>query len=260
MATETKLSCQIHSLTSAHSTARAPCRYGISGRGCSKAHPKPCRKLLQHGTKAPHRCPLGRNCDKFHPRLCASSLRKGVCFKQGCRQWHIAGTSRTSPEMDCTDHIPHQDTSVNKQTTETSAFLDALRLLKAEILEAMDLKLAIMASSQPAPTQQNMFHQNSCDQVGNTAAAQMTTAPVHWMPTAPAEMTTAPVHWMSTAPAPVPNVAARITAEQHIPRPYGQNSIVPPYMHPMYLAAGMTSSHSGSQQPIYTAIGPHAHH
>ena len=173
---------------------KGTCRYGISGRGCSKAHPKPCRKLLQHGTKAPHGCTLGRNCDKFHPRLCASSLRKGVCFKQGCRQWHIAGTSRTSPEMDCTDHIPHQDSSVNKQNTETSAFLDALRLLKAEILEAMDLKLAVMASSQPTPTQQNMFHQNCCDQAGNTAAAEMTTAPVHWMP---------------TAPTPVPNVATR---------------------------------------------------
>ena len=98
---------------------KGTCRYGISGRGCSKAHPKPCRKLLQHGIKAPHGCTLGRNCDKFHPRLCASSLRKGVCLKQSCRQWHIAGTNRTPPE---TDRTLHQDGNVNPQTTETSGF------------------------------------------------------------------------------------------------------------------------------------------
>ena len=221
---------------------KGTCRYGISGRGCSKAHPKPCRKLLQHGIKAPHGCTLGRNCDKFHPRLCASSLRKGVCLKQSCRQWHIAGTNRTPPE---TDRTLHQDGNVNPQTTETSGFLDALRLLKAEILEAMDLKLALMSSGQPAPAQQNMFHQNACDQAGNTATAQMITAPVHWMPTAPAA-----IH----------NVAAGIPAGQQIQRPYGQDSVVPPYMHPMYKAVGMTSSHSGAQQPIYAAMGPRTHH
>ena len=199
---------------------KGTCRYGISGRGCPKAHPKPCRKLLQHGTKAPHGCTLGRNCDKFHPRLCASSLRKGVCLKQSCRQWHIAGTNRTPPE---TDRTLHQDGNVNPQTTETSGFLDALRLLKAEILEAMDLKLALMASSQPAPAQQNMFHRNACDQAGSTATAQMITAPVHWMPSA-----TAPIH----------NAAAGIPAAQHIPHPYGQDSVVPPYIHPMYQAPG----------------------
>ena len=171
---------------------------------------------------------------------------QSICLKQSCRQWHIAGTNRTPPE---TDRTLHQDGNVNPQTTETSGFLDVLRLLKAEILEAMDLKLALMSSGQPAPAQQNMFHRNACDQAGNhgcyIVAAQMTTVPVHWMP---------------TAPAPIHNVAAGIPAGQHIQRPYGQDSVVPPYMHPMYKAARMTSSHSGAQQPIYAAMGPRTPH
>ena len=56
---------------------KGTCRYGISGKGCSRSHPKPCRKFLQHGNKGPRGCDEGNNCSKFHPRLCSSSLIRG---------------------------------------------------------------------------------------------------------------------------------------------------------------------------------------
>ena len=173
--------------------------------------------------------------------------------------------------MDCTDHIPHQDSSVNKQTTETSVFLDDPSPSQGRNTGGNGSKTG-RHGIQPASSDTTEYvsskflrssrqHGSSSDDHCSSALdAHSASSSTQRSNTAAAQMTTAPVHWMPTAPAPVPNVAARITAEQHIPRPYGQNSIVPPYMHPMYLAAGMTSSHSGSQQPIYTAIGPHAHH
>ena len=106
------------------------CRYGVSGRGCSKEHPKPCRKLLQHGTKAPNGCTMGRNkCGKFHPKMYPTSIRKGECFNESCRPKHVIGTKRIPREQ------PDSETESPETPSNTQAnsdFLEALRLLKAD--------------------------------------------------------------------------------------------------------------------------------
>ena len=75
------------------------CRYGISGKGCPRYHPPPCRKLVNHGTKGPRGCRDGRNCPKFHPRMCSTSLSVGQCFIRDCRLRHVRGTMRTQEQQ-----------------------------------------------------------------------------------------------------------------------------------------------------------------
>ena len=140
------------------------CRYGASGRGCSGNHPKPCKKLIQHGIKAPNGCSLGRaNCDKFHPKMCHDSLTKGQCYNTDCKSKHVTGTKREQPEekvvgkerqkKDSRDTIPKK---LKNGTSDTGDFLGVLHCLKVEMLEAMDIKLAQYISAQtPAPTTVN---------------------------------------------------------------------------------------------------------
>ena len=137
------------------------CRHGISGKGCPHDHPKQCSKLLKHGNKGPHGCTLGKaKCDRFHPKMCHSSLTKGVCLTSNCNLRHVSGTQM--PLKDTTD----QPSSGSKQTEKSSTvnansrtaseenkstdFLDSLRLLKIELMEAMDVKLATLLSTQTA--------------------------------------------------------------------------------------------------------------
>ena len=139
------------------------CRHGVSGRGCSFAHPKPCSKLLRHGNKAPHGCTLTRSqCDKFHPKMCPSSLSKGECITTNCTLRHVTGTKmpfndtehrKTSkpgklpPRSKKSERVRNDNPS--KHLT-SSDFLESLRLLKLEMMEAMDVKLATLISTQTA--------------------------------------------------------------------------------------------------------------
>ncbi|CAL4115876.1 unnamed protein product, partial [Meganyctiphanes norvegica] len=62
-------------------------------------HHSPCKKLLQHGHKAPNGCTLGRaKCDKFHPKMCHTSLTKRFCYNIDCQATHVTGTVRSPPE------------------------------------------------------------------------------------------------------------------------------------------------------------------
>jgi hypothetical protein len=217
---------------------KGTCRYGVSGRGCPKEHPKPCRKLLQHGTKTPHGCTLGRDrCDKFHPKMCPSSIRKGECYNTNCGLKHVAGTKRTPANQ--TDVVTGAADAVNNQANTTltgSDFLDALRLLKAEMLEAMDMKLALMISSQ------------------NTAAhAHVPQAVAPTNTVAPAQVTTVPVNWMSTATHLVPNMMCRTYGGQVTQQPFGPSGGAPT----MYVPANMGHA-QGTQQPVYMAAVPPA--
>ena len=75
------------------------CRYGSSGRGCLNEHPRPCKKLIQHGNKAPNGYTLGRaKCDKFRPKMCHYSLSKGICQNADCKLRHVIGTKKISNE------------------------------------------------------------------------------------------------------------------------------------------------------------------
>ena len=114
---------------------------------------KPVKNVCKHGNKDPHGCTLGRaNCDKCHPRMCATSMSKGICFNVDCKVSHVSGTKR-SP----TDQYSNQGSakssksskdSTNKNNVMPKDFLDALRFLREEIMEAMDQKLAILLSNQ----------------------------------------------------------------------------------------------------------------
>ena len=140
---------------------KGTCRFGSSGRGCSQSHPKYCKKLLQHGNKAPNGCTLGRaNCDKFHPKMCHTSLTKGVCYDTNCQSRHVNGTKRTKMDEKNGGQLRNHSSSKDPTTkipgnrkTESGDFLGVLHTLKVEMLEAMDTKIAQYMSVQ-APSHQ----------------------------------------------------------------------------------------------------------
>jgi len=96
-----------------------------------------------------------------------NSLRKGKCLSQSCKYRHIKGTTRH--EIDGKAKDPHHTTSNSshpKQTSDetknaqnpvniTDHFLDAIRLLKAELLAEMDKRLDKVVQTQAR--QQPMF-------------------------------------------------------------------------------------------------------
>ena len=133
------------------------CKYGSSGRGCPKDHPKPCKKLLQHGNKTPNGCTLGRaRCEKFHPKMCNASLTKGLCYETNCNLRHVAGTRKNKPEdnneglgrykKDTRNTKPKQ---MENRSGDSRSFLDVIQQLKVDMMEAMDTKIAQYISTQP---------------------------------------------------------------------------------------------------------------
>lgn len=146
-----------------HFYQKGTCKHGLSGRmggNCPFAHPRPCPKLLNHGTKGPLGCNKGRDCLNFHPRMCHNSLRNKMCINTTCRFRHVKGTKRSielkhgtnSIETDKTERIPSSQTmqnerqsSIDRSKTNMSDFLDALHQLKAEMLETMDQRFQQMS-------------------------------------------------------------------------------------------------------------------
>ena len=61
-----------------HHYKNSKCQFGMKGNGCKFDHPKRCRKLMNHGTKAGKGCNLGINCNEFHPKMCPMSITKGL--------------------------------------------------------------------------------------------------------------------------------------------------------------------------------------
>ena len=133
------------------------CRFGSSGRGCPKDHPKPCKKLLQHGNKTPNGCTLGRaRCEKFHPKMCNASLTKGLCNETNCNLRHVAGTRRNIPEEKNEGLGRHKKDTGNikpkqmeNRSSDSRSFLDVIQQLKVDMMEAMDTKIAQYISTQP---------------------------------------------------------------------------------------------------------------
>ena len=140
---------------------KGTCRFGSLGRGCSQSHPRYCKKLLQHGNKAPNGCTLGRaNCDKFHPKMCHTSLTKGVCYDTNCQSRHVNGTQRAKLDEKFVGQMRNNTGSKDPTTkkpgnrkSDTGDFLGVLHTLKVEMLEAMDTKIAQYISVQ-APSHQ----------------------------------------------------------------------------------------------------------
>ena len=161
------------------------CRHGMKGKNCSYAHPVRCKKLMEFGTKSPAGCNLGKKCSFFHPKMCPSSISKKVCFDEKCQFTHVKGTKRkvtmpteSSKSPSCqasstkfSSSVKGSDaakpvSSLSKKSQEPvlqipspcpvtngsseTSFLDVISLLKKELSEAVETKIA-MALSQIQP-------------------------------------------------------------------------------------------------------------
>ena len=130
---------------------RGTCRYGISGKGCPRSHPKPCRRFMQHGNKTPRGCSEGRTCSKFHPQICNNSLTRGECLNDKCTFPHIKGTRRLNsppkrtqverqvdrgPEAGVTRMGGNMESGNNQED-----FLSALAVLKKELMDSFETKI-----------------------------------------------------------------------------------------------------------------------
>ena len=131
----------------------------MSGKGCNKEHPKPCPKLIRHGNHGPRGCSAGTNCDKFHPKMCPQSLSAGECLTTDCKLRHIIGTRRTTSRQAKRDGNQVSQHKKSRSNDDANAdFLDAIKSLKKEIMEAMDAKIATITtqlqatSTSPTPT------------------------------------------------------------------------------------------------------------
>ena len=127
------------------------CKHGISGKECEFDHPKMCQKLLKNGTKQPQGCNLGKRCPKFHPKMCPTSISKLECFDSKCKIRHVKGTKRKrekekEEEKEKKQKNKNDEKSEKSQEPNENDFLGALRQLKTELLEAMDMKLAVTLS------------------------------------------------------------------------------------------------------------------
>jgi len=168
---------------------RTRCKYGVSGKkegegSCPYFHPKPCKKLMEHGNRGPRGCKKGEQCNLFHPQMCHSSLRQRICIDPSCKFNHVRGTKRTQVDIQvgesnninygtdtahqntqqfprlqnvtpsfqhATDYAPpplHQSRNhATKQNDPNPGyFLDALLQLKDEILKEMDKKMQLLQS------------------------------------------------------------------------------------------------------------------
>ena len=166
---------------------KGTCRYGISGRGCPKQHPKACRKLILHGNRGPRGCSKGNNCDSFHPKMCHQSLVAGECLTLNCKLRHVAGTKRNTSRgrNQPDDHhkargrnpnygqtrqngnaSPPQQTSQQSDPQDSSNqrdFLEMLNAMRTEIMAAMERKMAHLSQQisaaylMPPANQANML-------------------------------------------------------------------------------------------------------
>ena len=116
------------------------CKTGSRSRTANKI-------LVQHGPRTPLGCALGREkCTYFHPKMCSSSTKNGKCLNAECKLRHVNGTIRLNEEK----VIPtksHTATSGN----DSNVFLDALHLMKQEILAEMDKRISVLMEAKKEP-------------------------------------------------------------------------------------------------------------
>ena len=150
------------------------CKHGIKGAQCKFKHPTICKTLLEHGNSEKG-CKKGESCSEFHPKMCYNSLKNKECFFKNCRYYHVKGTKRiehstavkTQSQEKPTEGVP---ADVNGDPIAPSPqrgnFLgypsskEDIQCLKAEILEAMDLRIATLMSCiqyQPQTQQQGIY-------------------------------------------------------------------------------------------------------
>ena len=91
------------------------CKYGLSGRDCSYAHPKLCNRYKINGCDPVRGCKKGNNCTFLHPSLCYGSERKRECFNMDCKRLHLKGTRRYTFDQTTTEQQTRQQAASTKQ-------------------------------------------------------------------------------------------------------------------------------------------------
>jgi hypothetical protein len=156
--------------------AKNTCKFGAKGTKCPFKHPDRCQKLLNHGTKQPNGCNKSKSCPDFHPKMCTTSITKRQCFAKDCHLTHVKGTIRNpSKESQPSQNKPPAaqiESASNKKPAEKvpattvtapmqekkysqstdgqqNSFLELARLIKEELMEAMDKKIAMAFSQIP---------------------------------------------------------------------------------------------------------------
>ena len=133
---------------------KGQCRHGISGKGCSRAHPPLCRKLMTFGNRSRQGCTKGKECSKIHPKMCSSSLQTRECLDDKCSSYHIKGTRRVnSKPLEQKTHPTrydrqksHQDSNSKPHSESPSnpneAFLEKLFTnFTADLMSCLEQKL-----------------------------------------------------------------------------------------------------------------------
>ena len=150
---------------------KGTCKYGRKGTGCLYDHPKPCKKLMRHGNKAPRGCINGGRCSDYHPRMCAMSIKKGECFAPNCQYVHVKGTKRKKETSNKTTTKPvysnlneKNQNHINKPKNQNHIndpnqdFLKVIHNFKIEIINTMEERIISKLLSQqihnqiPRPT------------------------------------------------------------------------------------------------------------
>ena len=101
---------------------RGICRFGLSGKGCSKQHPKACYRLIQHGTRGPNGCNRGTNCSMFHPKMCQQSIAVGECLTLDCPLRHVRGTRRSTTSRPLQSFRNNQQSAIPPLMNQNTAF------------------------------------------------------------------------------------------------------------------------------------------
>ena len=168
-------------------------------------------------------------------------MSKGICFNVDCKLSHVAGTKRSQTEQYSNQGRVKNPTSskdtTNKNNGTPKDFLDALRLLREEIMEAMDQKLEILLSNQTHAT--TVRPPGLSMQPPGQHAAMQTGTPLTGISGYP------PVGQMAVGGTP-----------QHLILPFSQTGIGP-YMNTMYLPTH-PASQAGSAPPMYMQVVPTA--
>ena len=127
---------------------RGQCRYGMSGKGCSRAHPSLCRKLMNNGNKHPQGCSKGKSCDKFHPKMCPSSIDHRECLNDECSMWHVKGTRRNNSRQPHlfpthgTDTEQHPKAKREPHSNTQDSFLEILDGRMKKLMKTIDQRFA----------------------------------------------------------------------------------------------------------------------
>ena len=137
---------------------RGKCRHGIVGNGCMYRHPKPCKKLLNHGLRGTEGCHKGNECEFLHPQMCRNSLFKKACYNSQCKYRHVRGTWKKDPGdvRNLSRHQTQQQPDANERDAHN--FLDIMKVLQSD-MQHMNFQIQNLMRNQTLNPQRQLPQQ-----------------------------------------------------------------------------------------------------